>query len=63
MNNYLTKKIISQLKFLMNSDERKNEYKEIFWPNFGSILTDKYVPPELQTATAATKNKTDKHKP
>jgi molecular chaperone HtpG len=40
MNNYLTKKIISQLKFLMNSDERKNEYKEIFWPNFGSILKE-----------------------
>ena len=29
---------------------------------FGSILADKYVPPELQTANAATKNKTDLQK-
>lgn len=40
MNNYLTKKIISELKFLMNNDEKKEEYKTIFWPNFGAILKE-----------------------
>jgi molecular chaperone HtpG len=40
MNNYLTKKIISELKFLMNNEEKKNEYRSLFWPNFGSVLKE-----------------------
>jgi molecular chaperone HtpG len=40
MNNYLTKKIISELKFLMNNDDKKSEYRSLFWPNFGSVLKE-----------------------
>jgi hypothetical protein len=51
--------MINNMNDVCNGDKKFEDVRS----NFGSILTDKYVPPELQTATAATKNKTDKHKP
>lgn len=40
MNKQLTNKVLGELNYLMNNDEKKNEYKKIFWPNFGSILKE-----------------------
>ena len=38
MKQYLTKKIISELK--KASEEKKDEYDVVFWPNFGAVLKE-----------------------
>lgn len=38
MRQYLTKKIISELK--KASEEKKDEYDVVFWPNFGAVLKE-----------------------
>lgn len=40
MNNYLTKKILAELKYLSTDETKKLEYETIFWPNFGAVLKE-----------------------